>query len=121
MTHQICSTPWVQALAGDTVRTRRPALSQAQRRTVCDILDRVVPGAEVRVFGSRATGLARPFSDLDLLVIKPSWLSWTQRADLHELFEASDLPFLVDVVEANALSQGMADRVRNESIALRET
>lgn len=104
-----------------TSLTNRPvALTQDQACIVCNILDQVIPGAEVRVFGSRATGIARPFSDLDLLVIQPARLSWTQRADLRDQFEASDLPFLVDVVEAGALAEGMADRVRNESVSLRE-
>jgi uncharacterized protein len=97
------------------------ALTPAQTRTVCRILGHVIPGAEVQVFGSRATGRARPFSDLDLLVVNPSRLSWAQRADLHDLFEASDLPFLVDIVEVSALAHGMADRVRSECILISDT
>lgn len=99
---------------------RRVALTPVQARTVCGILDRVVPGAEVRVFGSRAAGRARPFSDLDLLFIEPARLSWLQRADLRDQFEASDLPFRVDVVEAEGLASGMAERVASESVALRD-
>ena len=97
---------------------RPVALTQDQARTVRSIFDRVIPGAQVRVFGSRATGQARPFSDLDLLIVQPTQLSWAQRADLHDQFEASDLPFRVDVVEAKALPDGMAGRARSESVAL---
>lgn len=96
-----------------------PALTPTQVHTVQQILDRVLPGAEVHVFGSRATGRARPFSDLDLLVVQPARLSWAQRADLHDLFEASDLPFLVDIVEIGALAHGMTDRVLSESILIK--
>lgn len=84
------------------------------------ILDSVIPAAQVRVFGSRATGRARPFSDLDLLIIQPARLSWLQRADLCDRFEASDLPFRVDVVEVDALPRGMAERVSGESISLQD-
>ena len=84
------------------------------------IVDHVLPGAQVNVFRSRATGRARPFSDLDLLLVQPARLSWDQRADLRDLFEASDLPFRVDVVEAEALPEGMAERVASESVALRD-
>lgn len=110
----------MQALPSNPALTRQVALTQAQTRTVRDILARVIPGAEVHVFGSRATGFSRPFSDLDLLVLKPARLSWTQRADLHDLFEASDLPFLVDFVESGALAKGMIDRVRAESVPLQD-
>ncbi|MCX8097526.1 MAG: nucleotidyltransferase domain-containing protein, partial [Casimicrobiaceae bacterium] len=34
------------------------------------------PGARVAVFGSRASGRARPFSDLDLLIEEPAQLDW---------------------------------------------
>jgi uncharacterized protein len=99
---------------------RQVALTPAQAHTVRCILERVVPGAKVRVFGSRAVGRARPFSDLDLLFVEPARLSWLQRADLQDQFEASDLPFRVDVVEAEGLASGMAERVASESVALRD-
>lgn len=41
-----------------------------------------------------------------------------QRADLRDRFEASDLPFRVDVVDADALTGGIADRVARESVPL---
>ena len=55
---------------------------------------------------------------LDLLVAQPLRLSWTQLAELRDLFEASDLQFRVDIVEAEALPAGMAERVRLESVPL---
>ena len=74
----------------------------------------------MHVFGSRATGRARPFSDLDLLFVQPARLTWLQRADLRDLFEASELPFRVDLVEAEALASGMTERVISESVSLRD-
>ena len=99
---------------------RRAALTADQARSVRSIVDSVIPAAQVRVFGSRATGRARPFSDLDLLIVQPVRLSWSQRADLCDRFEASDLPFQVDVVELDALPHGMAKRVSGESVSLRD-
>jgi uncharacterized protein len=99
---------------------RQVALSSDHARIVREIIDNVVPGADVKVFGSRATGRARPFSDLDLLFVRPPRLSWQQRAELCERFEASRLPFRVDVVEAAALALGMAERVAAESVGLAE-
>lgn len=93
-------------------------MSEAHKRLVRDVVQRLVPGAEFRVFGSRATGRARPFSDLDLLILQPQRLSWRQRADLADAFEASELPFCVDVVEAGALPAPMAERVRQEMAPL---
>lgn len=94
------------------------ALSTAQQHLVRQLIDSVLPGARVAVFGSRATGRARPYSDLDLLLLDPPVLSWTQRADLHDAFEASALPFRVDVVELAGLAEGMAERVMGEACQL---
>lgn len=94
------------------------ALAPEHAHTVRSIVESVLPGAQVRVFGSRASGRARPFSDLDLLFVRPGRLSWMQRADLRDRFEASDLPFRVDVVDADALTGGIADRVASESVPL---
>lgn len=95
------------------------ALSESQLRTVQGIVGRLLPAAKVWIFGSRATGRARPFSDLDLLVTEPQRLSWSQRAALRDAFEASDLPFRVDVVEASGLAPGIAARALAERMPLR--
>lgn len=95
-------------------------LTPAQAHSVRAIVESVPSGAEVRVFGSRATGRARPFSDLDMLFAQPARLTWLQRVDLRDLFEASDLPFRVDVVETEALASGMAERVISGSVPLHD-
>ena len=77
-----------------------------------------MPGARVAVFGSRAAGRARPFSDLDLLFIQPRRLTWAQRVDLRDAFESSSLPFKVDMVEADSLSEGMAARAHAHALVL---
>ena len=91
------------------------ALSPAQQVLVRKLVDSVLPGACMSVFGSRATGRARPFSDLDLLFIEPARLTWAQRADLRDAFEASALPFGVDLVELDGLAESMRQRVLAEA------
>ena len=75
-------------------------------------------GANAAARGARATGRTRPFSDLDLLLLEPPRLIWTQSAALSDAFEASDLPFCVDVLEAEGLAEGMAQQVRGEATDL---
>ena len=94
------------------------ALSPEQLHDVRQIIAQVIPDSKVWVFGSRATGKARPFSDLDLLLTQPPKLNWAQRAALRDGFEASRLPFRVDVVESAGLAPGVAERIRSERVAL---
>lgn len=58
-----------------------------------------VPGRTVRAFGSRVTGTAKPFSDLDLVVMGEVPLNFRQLAALKDAFADSNLPFRVDVVD----------------------
>ena len=91
-------------------------LTDKQTVEVCDILRSVFANKSVKtwVFGSRATGRARPYSDLDILISTPTPLDWRTRADLQDAFEASNLPFHVDVVEESRLAPTLAPRVLSE-------
>ena len=91
------------------------ALTAEQQAWVLQAVHDVAPQAQVQVFGSRATGRARPFSDLDLLLTTPERLSWQQRCELADRFEQGPLPFRVDVVEAASLAPGMQARVLAEA------
>lgn len=93
-------------------------LTPAQRAEVQAILRRHLPHVQAWVFGSRATGRARPFSDLDILLTQPASLTWDQRARLRAEFEASELPFTVDLLEAQQLKGEFAERVKAEMQSL---
>jgi uncharacterized protein len=74
-------------------------LTPRQLDTVLEILEAHLPTTAVRAFGSRATGKAKPHSDLDLLVMAAEPLPPRQRGRLLDAFEEASLPFRVDVVE----------------------
>jgi len=74
-------------------------LSPVHREIVCAILFSHIPGREVQVFGSRASGTAKPYSDLDLVIMGDESLPVTTMRILREAFDDSDLPFQVDLVE----------------------
>ena len=93
-------------------------LSLEQRELVSLILRETLGDAEVYAFGSRATGRARPFSDLDLLVVQPQALSLAERVALRNAFERSTLPFRVDIVDAAGLTGPTADRLARERLRL---
>ena len=77
----------------------RIEIEPRHREIVAAILHRHVPRREVWVFGSRATGQSRPYSDLDLAIGGDIPLSLAILAALSEDFENSLLPFKVDVVD----------------------
>lgn len=66
---------------------------------VLDALARHVPGREVRVMGSRVNGRAKPFSDLDLVIMGDEPLDLRTLGQMRDAFAESNLPFAVDIVE----------------------
>ncbi|MFM7514172.1 MAG: nucleotidyltransferase domain-containing protein [Cyanobium sp.] len=52
-------------------------------RAMAGVIHGVIPGAQVRLFGSRARGTARPDSDIDLLITAPdAWLEERNRFEV---------------------------------------
>ena len=83
---------------------------------VLHVLARHVPDGEVRLMGSRVAGRAKPFSDLDLVIMGDEPLALSTLADLREAFDDSALPFAVDLVEwataSEAFRRVIAERAR---------
>ena len=88
---------------------------------VSRILDAIVPGCEVWVFGSRATRMAKPYSDLDLVIITEERLSLATMADLTAAFDESDLAIKVDVVDWAATSETFREIIRKTAVVVKKT
>ncbi len=68
------------------------------------ILNEQVPDCEVRAFGSRIEGNAEKYSDLDLVLVGDEKLNWRKIESLKDVFSASDLPIIVDVIDWHSIS-----------------
>jgi uncharacterized protein len=66
------------------------------------------------VFGSRATGLARSLSDLDLAIDAGRRLSLDEIAGLVDAFAESDLPYKVDVVDWHGIDERFRQMITAE-------
>ena len=77
-------------------------LPSAQLEALRHILaSRLPKGVKIQVFGSRATGIKlKPHFNLDLLIVGPEKLPLLLLGDLREALSESDLPFSVDIFEA---------------------
>ncbi|MBC1260004.1 nucleotidyltransferase domain-containing protein [Synechococcus sp. BSF8S] len=55
----------------------------ARLQAMAEVIHGVIPGSEVRLFGSRAKGTAGPDSDIDLLITAPdAWLEGRNRFEV---------------------------------------
>lgn len=78
-------------------------VSPADLLIIKEILRRHVPDRRVWAFGSRVSGKARRYSDLDLCIIGESRLDRATLAALAEAFSESDLAYKVDLLDWAAL------------------
>ena len=89
------------------------------RRLVLDILRAHLPrNTKTWVFGSRATGRARRYSDLDLAVNAGRRLTLDEIAGLREAFSDSDLPYKVDLVDWHSVDDQWRQSIVAERAAL---
>ena len=75
------------------------SISPAERRILLDVLARRAPGVGVRAFGSRVHRNAKPWSDLDLVLMSEAPISAETMMMIKLDFSESDLPWRVDVLE----------------------
>jgi len=82
--------------------------------TVKRILAKHLPGCEVRAFGSRVSWTAKPYSDLDLVVLGPKKLSRKVLILIKSAFEESAIPITVDVLDWHRISPEFRENIEKE-------
>ena len=83
------------------------------------ILRQYLPaGARAFVFGSRAHGTARQYSDLDLALQWDRPLGLDIISQIAEALSESDLPYKVDIVDLALVEPAFRARIRADCVAL---
>lgn len=83
-----------------------------------NIVQNILAGLDVIIFGSRIKGTAKTFSDLDVCI--KNKLSPSNYELLKEKFEESDLPFKVDIAEYERLDDFFKNIIKKEGINLKD-
>jgi predicted nucleotidyltransferase len=98
--------------------TNAIAVSPEHLRIVRAILSaHLPPKTKIHVFGSRAKGTPRPYSDLDLLIDAGRPLTLNESASLTEDFTESDLPWKVDIIDRHRTGADFLRIVEQDCVA----
>jgi predicted nucleotidyltransferase len=81
---------------------------------ILNILRQYLSDYEVWAFGSRVTGKAKRYSDLDLAVISDRPLDFGLLGEIRDAFSESDLPFKVDLVDWAATSREFQEIIKRD-------
>jgi predicted nucleotidyltransferase len=90
-------------------------MSPQELALVQEILASWLPHCEVRMFGSRARGNPKPYSDLDLVIMGETPTPLATLGQLQEAFASSDLPWRVDVVDWASTSPEFQQHIQTSS------
>lgn len=82
------------------------------------ILQQFVPNYPVWAFGSRVKGTARPYSDLDLVIMTETPLTFLERDNLKEAFSESDLVWKVDIIDWASTSEEFRQIIQKKYVVI---
>lgn len=69
------------------------------------IISEFIPKCEIRVFGSRVNGSAKPYSDLDIAIKCNEKIDRKIFNGLKEALQESTLPIRVDILDWSSISE----------------
>ncbi len=75
-------------------------------------------GAKIWIFGSRARGDFKKFSDLDVLYMSSKKLDPSLIASIRENLEESQLPIKIDLVSEADLADSYRDQILSERVVV---
>lgn len=92
------------------------SISYEERKTIEHILKTLATDQPYRIVvsGSRVTGKAKKYSDIDLALIGTDIILPYVPAVLAEAFDDSSLPYTVDIIDGKNASSQLLDQIRQD-------
>lgn len=91
-------------------------LEESVKQKIIAIITALMPDAKIYLFGSRARGKARDSSDIDLALDTGSKIPFYEVAEIKNVIEGLSIPYLVDVVDLNNISDEMRFIILKEGV-----
>jgi uncharacterized protein len=85
-------------------------------KKILAILSALMPNVTIYLFGSRARGTHSPRSDIDIALKGTTLLSRHAIAELVRMLQASDIPYKIEIVDFNRVSDDMRASILKEGI-----
>ena len=86
------------------------------KQKIIAILSALFPKAEIYLFGSRARGTQSPRSDIDIALKEEKKISRSAIGEIISMFENSCIPYKIQIVDFNAVSDAMRKSITDEGI-----
>ncbi len=93
-------------------------LTTEEKKIVVNTMQQYLPNIEFKIFGSRAKGHAKEFSDLDIVILSQEKIPLQDLFLVTDAFAESDLPFIVDLVDWQRITEEFREIVKQQMVAL---
>lgn len=87
-----------------------------ERETIIRLLDALYPGVKIYLFGSRARGTAKEFSDIDLAIDAGRKLNFLEIAKARNVIDALNMPQTIDIVDMNSIPELLHNTILKEGV-----
>jgi len=90
------------------------SIQEAHLDMLKNVLRSFLPNCEIRAFGSRVKGTNREYSDLDLAIVSEGKIDNRTLWKIKNALMESRLPFRVDVLDYNAISEKFKEIINSD-------
>lgn len=89
-----------------------------QMKLLKELIAQQLPDAEIWAFGSRMDGTAKPYSDLDLVIVLDEKMPFDRYLRVRNAFDESELSFRVDVMDFHRLNPSFQKHIQDRHVVL---
>jgi predicted nucleotidyltransferase len=93
---------------------------ETDKKTIVCIISKYIPTATIYLFGSRARQTHTQQSDIDIAIDIKQKIDPFVLSEIRESIEESLIPFTVDVVDINNISQELKEQILQDKITWKE-
>jgi predicted nucleotidyltransferase len=91
-------------------------ITDADKKKILALITALLPNVKVYLFGSYATGRARPGSDVDIALDAGCRLDTVLVGEVRDILEASNIPHRFDVSDFYRLPEDIQNAIRKEGL-----
>ncbi|WP_295155578.1 nucleotidyltransferase family protein [uncultured Brachyspira sp.] len=96
------------------------SLSNNEIKIIKNILEKHIQNGKAYLFGSRARGTNKKFSDIDIAIDINRKLSLSEISRIKDDFEESDLIYITDIIDYNSISKSFKSIIDLEKVLIYE-
>jgi len=92
------------------------SMKKQDKETIIKIIKQLLPQSNIYLFGSRARKDNQPESDIDIAIDNNQKIDLYDLSIIKENIEESTIPFTVDIVDLNAVSDDLKKQILKDGI-----